>query len=141
MRVTSTIDVAAPVQTVWDVLTDYQDYPTWNPFIVGATATGRRSLSLTIDVAPEERLISCDARIIRDVVPSPLEIRLEIAPGFVHGRYVAHLETHGGGVTLRQDIRFGGLVHKLYVHRPFLVVVRNGLDAMGAALKRQVEPR
>ena len=140
MRVTSTTTIASTAQAIWDVLTDYPDYPTWNPFIVSASTRGR-SLTLAIDTDPDARMLSCDARIVRSEAAALLKIRLEIAPGFINGRYAAHLAEDERAVRLTQDLRFGGLVSRLYIRPWLLADLRRGLDAMGAALKRQVEAR
>lgn len=34
-----TVEIDAPAQVVWEVLTDLDNYPLWNPFCVSATST------------------------------------------------------------------------------------------------------
>jgi len=34
-----TVEIAAPSKVVWDVLTDLDQYPEWNPFCLSATST------------------------------------------------------------------------------------------------------
>ena len=34
-----TVEIAAPAQLAWDVLTDYPSYPEWNPYTVAAATT------------------------------------------------------------------------------------------------------
>ncbi len=33
------VEIAAPASAVWDVLTDFADYPQWNPYTVAVTST------------------------------------------------------------------------------------------------------
>jgi hypothetical protein len=39
MRITETLAVAAPADTVWRVVTDLARYPEWNPFVVACRST------------------------------------------------------------------------------------------------------
>jgi uncharacterized protein YndB with AHSA1/START domain len=34
-----TVEIAAPARVVWDVLTDFPNYPQWNPYTVAAVST------------------------------------------------------------------------------------------------------
>lgn len=49
--ITSSIDIHAPAETVWDVLTDFAAYPEWNGYtrITGTPAAGER---LTVAPGP-----------------------------------------------------------------------------------------
>ena len=42
------LEIDAPLETVWGVLTDVQQYSTWNPFIVEAASNGDPCLAGTI---------------------------------------------------------------------------------------------
>ncbi|MDF2746507.1 MAG: hypothetical protein K0S98_791 [Propionibacteriaceae bacterium] len=35
----SSIDIAAPAERVWEVMVDFDAFPTWNPFITSAEGT------------------------------------------------------------------------------------------------------
>jgi hypothetical protein len=39
VRITETLEVAAPAATVWTVITDLDRYPEWNPFVVACRST------------------------------------------------------------------------------------------------------
>ena len=39
MRISETLEVAAPAATVWNVITDLARYPEWNPFVVACRST------------------------------------------------------------------------------------------------------
>jgi hypothetical protein len=39
MRIVQTLDVAAPAEAVWRVVTDLARYPEWNPFVVACRST------------------------------------------------------------------------------------------------------
>jgi len=39
LRIDHTHDVEAPAELVWEVLTDLDAYPEWNPFVVSASST------------------------------------------------------------------------------------------------------
>ena len=46
------VDVDAPPERVWQVLTDFAAYPQWNPFIVRAEGDARRGGRLTLRMQP-----------------------------------------------------------------------------------------
>jgi hypothetical protein len=40
-ELTSATEIAAPAETVWRILTDFESYADWNPFIVRASGSAR----------------------------------------------------------------------------------------------------
>jgi hypothetical protein len=67
------IDIDAPPERVWEVFTDFQSFPSWNPFIrqlTGELATGSR-LHVTLKLGPGTMRF----RPRVTVVSSPREIR------------------------------------------------------------------
>lgn len=50
MRIAETLDVAAPADTVWRVLTDFPRYPEWNPFVVACRSSLDPGTSITMRV-------------------------------------------------------------------------------------------
>ena len=48
----SMIDIDAPAERVWQVLTDFGAYPAWNPFIVRADGAAEEGSRLTVRMQP-----------------------------------------------------------------------------------------
>lgn len=95
----ASIEIDAPAERVWGVITDLASYPDWNPFIVraeGRLAVGER-LRITI-VAPGYRAVSFRPRLL-DVEPGR---RLRwlgrtLLPGLFDGRHSLMIEELGEG--------------------------------------------
>ncbi|MEL6309265.1 MAG: SRPBCC domain-containing protein [Chloroflexota bacterium] len=47
----ATIDIDAPIAQVWQHLTDFANYPAWNPYILTATGELKRGAMITFTVA------------------------------------------------------------------------------------------
>ena len=46
------IDIAAPVDCVWTILTDFAAFPTWNPFVTQAQGEIREGARLRVRIEP-----------------------------------------------------------------------------------------
>jgi hypothetical protein len=51
-RLRTEIDIRATPERVWQILTDFDAYPEWNPFLVRATGTPRPGQRLTLRMQP-----------------------------------------------------------------------------------------
>jgi hypothetical protein len=112
----SEIEIAAPPERVWEVLTDSDRYPGWNPFmrsVVGRCALGSR---LTVRIKPPGA---------RGMTFFDGEHRLAIEP------------LEGGRTRFVQSERFSGLLVGLFAKT--LAATQRGFEQMNAALKIQVE--
>src|SRR5215469_3448912 len=52
--ISATVDIAAPPDQVWGVLTDLDRYPEWNPFIQSASGRLAEGASLTLRLVPAQ---------------------------------------------------------------------------------------
>ena len=134
------IDVDAPAARVWQVVSDFERYPEWNPFIVraaGELRVGER-LDVTI-VAPGMKLVSFRPRVL-DVEPGHLvrwkgEFKL---PGLFDGRHaltVDPLDGRRSRFTTHEDVTgillpFAGRV---------MAASQQGFELMARALKERAE--
>ena len=109
----SQIEIDATAEKVWDVLTDFAAYPTWNPFIVSAVGVAEVGSRVTLRMQP------VDSRAVT-LKPTVLEVtpghrlrwrgRLGITGIFDAEHVFMVTPRHGGGVTLRQTETFTGLL-------------------------------
>lgn len=138
----TTIDIAAPADEVWGVLTDFAGYPEWNPFITSIAGSPEPGQRLAVDLSPP------GGRTIR--MKPQVRVREENrrftwlghlgVPHIFDGEHEFVIEPTAAGTTVftqRETFR-GALV-------PFtgrlLAQTKTGFDAMNVALKQRVEAR
>lgn len=138
-EVSATVEIAAPADRVWAVLTDFRAYPEWNPFIVRAEGEPRKDAELHNTLRDSDGgTMKFDPKVL--VADPGRELRWigrMWMPGIADGEHHFTIEPLGPGrVRLTQGERFTGA----------LVPVAGGtLDmedefaAMNAALKARAE--
>jgi len=133
-------EIAAPVETVWAVLTSVHQYTDWNPFITqfdGELAVGNR---VDIRIAPPGgRAMTFRPTITALDGCARLEWLGRMGPpGLFDGRHSFDLEAFGDGHTrLTQSEQFSGVLV------PFTGLIlertRAGFEAMNEALRLRAE--
>jgi hypothetical protein len=138
--ISTSIDIAAPPETVWTVLTDFDQYPAWNPFmrVVGRPNEGAR---LVVDLTPPgKREFQFRPTLTR--VDRPRELRWLghlLVPGLYDGEHRFELEaTADGGTRLTHAESFGGVLAGV-VNRFVGSATEQGFHEMNAALKTRAE--
>lgn len=140
-ELSTTIDIDAPPEAVWAVLTDFDHYPEWNPFmrVVGRANEGAR---LVVDLTPPGgRGFQFRPTVTR--VDHGREFRWLghlFVPGLYDGEHRFTLAAHDGGTRLTHAESFGGVLAGL-VNRFVGEDTERGFEAMNAALKERVESR
>ena len=138
----TSIEIDAPAETVWAVLTDFDAYHEWNPFMQIA---GRASESARIHV--ELALSGTRSTRFRPVVTRAdpgRELRWLghlLTPGVFDGEHRFVLETLDDGRTrVTHAEEFSGVLAPVG-RRLVGNATERGFEAMNAALKRRVEAR
>lgn len=132
----TTINIEAPVKTVWQVLTDWNDYPNWNPFIKKIEGILELGSSLTAQI---------DTMTFRPTV-TQLEAPYQLNwlghlffKGLFDGEHQFRLEALPNGHTqLHHSEYFSGLLIPLF-KKQLLGNTKSGFEAMNQALKQHVE--
>lgn len=137
-EVRAQIEIDAPVDEVWDGLTDFDAYPDWNPFIVSAEGEPRVDAQLTNVLAADGSTTTFKPTVLVADEGSELRwIGRFGVPGIVDGEHYFLLEEIGEGRTrLVQGETFTGVL------APFAggaLDVKDNFEAMNAALKERVE--
>ncbi len=135
------VGIQAPPETVWEVLTDLENYSEWNPFIVEASG----------DVAVGQKLANrLQPPGGRAMTIKPAVTEVESAqifewlgrlgfPGVFDGRHRFELEpTPAGGPRVLHSEQFNGALVRL-MRKTLDTQTRNGFEAMNTALKRRAE--
>jgi hypothetical protein len=140
MQLRTEIEIDAPPERVWSVLTDFPRYHAWNPFITSVEGELEVGSTLTIRVTPPEssesklrpKLLVCEA---------PCELRWRghlFVKGLLDGEHFFQVEELPEGRTrFVQGEDFSGVLLR-FVHRQLTEVAR-GFVYMNQALKKRVE--
>lgn len=134
------IDIAAPPEKVWSVLTDFSAYAAWNPFLTSAQGVLRVGSRLTIRLAPPGKPAVTVRPVIQELAP-PRRLAWKgfaLAPGFFDGEHCFDIEAVAGGSRLTHSERFSGVFAAL-VEPLLLDATRHGFVSMNNALKLRAE--
>jgi hypothetical protein len=138
-EIRSEIEIEAPPERVWDVLSDFDSYPEWNPFIkrlAGEPAIGAR-LEARLE-PPEGRGMTFKPTVIAAEPGRELAwLGRLVLPGVFDGEHRFELEPRDGGTHFVQSETFRGLL--VPVFGGGLEKTRRGFEAMNAALKQRAE--
>ncbi|MCC6763779.1 MAG: SRPBCC domain-containing protein [Deltaproteobacteria bacterium] len=141
MLITQTLDVAAPAATVWQVVTDLDRYPQWNPFVVACRSTLEPGTPIAMRVRVLPFLAQPQRETIFEHVPGRC-LRYGIHPlplgalasershvvesaGEEHSRYVSRFELRGWLAPVVATLLGGRL--------------ERGFAAMSAGIKARAE--
>ena len=134
------IDIDAPAERVWQVVSDFAQYSDWNPFIVRAAGEPRVGERLDVTIAaPGMKPVSFRPRVL-DFQPGRLirwkgEFKL---PGLFDGRHALIVDPLDGGrsrFTTHEDVTgvllpFTGKV---------MTASQQGFELMARAVKERAE--
>ena len=135
------IDISASPERVWEILTDFPAYPSWNPFITAITGLVKAGTVLTVQLTlPGKPAMSFKPTL--KVVDRPRELRWAgqvLAPGLFDGEHGFEIEAlDQGRCRLRHVEVFSGVLVPLFI--PALQdATRAGFEAMNRALKDRAE--
>ncbi len=139
----TTVDIDAPIEVVWDILTDLEQYPDWNPFVVsaeGEVAVGARLRNRL--QPPGGKAMTFKPTVTEVEMSRTFEWlgRLGL-PGIFDGRHRFELEaTPTGGTRLTHSEFFSGVLVRL-MRKSLDNQTLAGFEAMNAALKARAEAR
>ena len=136
----ATVDIDAPAERVWQVVSDFGRYPDWNPFIVRAAGELRVGERLDITIAaPGMKPVSFRPRVL-DVEPGRLvrwkgEFKLA---GLFDGRHALIVDPLDGGrsrFTTHEDVT--GIL--LPFVDKVMTASQQGFELMARAVKERAE--
>ena len=137
----TSITINATPEKVWAVLTDFNRYPEWNPFITSLTGTVAVGRNITARIEPPGG--------------SPMNFKPKVLafepakefrwlghllfPGLFDGEHIFEITDHGNGtVTFVQREKFGGILIPLF-RKMLDVNTRQGFEMMNEKLKELAE--
>ena len=139
-QVSSQIEIEAPVERVWDLLTDFSRFPEWNPFIRKASGQLKVGERLEVNLQPSgTRSMTFKPRVLKADFGRELRwIGRLLIPGLFTGEHSFTIEPlDGKRVRFVQSERFTGLLVPL--SRGLVNDARRGFEEMNQALKERAE--
>lgn len=135
------IEIQAPTERVWRLLTDFERYPSWNPFLISVEGTLEPGARLKVTAQPSGSMR-------RTFFPRVLKVDPDrefrwlgrlLLPGLLDGEHIFTIEPlEAGRVRLVHREEFNGLI--VPVHRRLRFGhTRRGFEEMNLALKARAE--
>ncbi|WP_174296581.1 SRPBCC domain-containing protein [Sphingomonas bacterium] len=138
--VLTSIEIAAPPERVWRILTDFSAYPEWNPFVQSISGTVKPGEKLSVSIRPPGgRTMAFKPTVL--VARNNQELRWRgrlILPGLFDGEHFFQLSPAKDGTLLKHGENFSGLIVRMMGSSTFEQTGR-GFAAMNEALKKRAE--
>jgi hypothetical protein len=134
------IDIQAPAETVWEMLSDTDAFPSWNPFITRLEGELRVGGRLAVTIEPPGGRPMTFRPTVKTLVPGRELAWLGslLIPGLFDGRHRFTIESIGGDhARFHQQEDFTGILVPLMASA--LEKTGDGFKAMNQALKARVE--
>src|SRR5947208_11464185 len=133
------IEIAAPAERVWEILTDFDAYPEWNPFIKSLRGRPETSTKLEVRIEPPGgRGMTFKPTVLRAAPNRELRwLGRLLLPRLFDGEHSLRIEPTNGQVRFVQSERFNGVLVPLFGKT--LGQTREGFVQMNEALKRRAE--
>lgn len=137
----SEISISAPVNKVWQMLTDFKSYPDWNPFVRSLKGTPKVGGRIEVKLQPPGG---------KPMVFKPKVLCFEenmefrwignlFFPGIFDGEHVFHLHKNpDGSCTLQHYERFRGILVPL-LNKMLEQNTLSGFKLLNQALKKRCE--
>lgn len=140
MQVRTEVEIAAPPESVWEVLVDFARYPEWNPFMVKIDGSPKEGAQLNVLMALPDGSEHRVRPTLLKVVPAR-ELRWVGRVGadfLLRAEHSFELSSNDGGHTiLHHNEDFRGVLVKLITRT--LVHTARAFVGMNEALKKRVE--
>ena len=136
------IDIEAPPETVWSILTDLDAYEQWNPFITsssGTVAVGERLVNRLEPPGGRAMTFKPTVTVVEPERTFEWLGRLGL-PGIFDGRHRFELERTSTGTRLTHREHFSGALVRL-MKKSLDTQTAAGFEEMNNALKSRAEHR
>lgn len=139
-KIQSQIEINAPAEQVWQILTDFAAFPQWNPFIPRISGEAKRGGSLEVRLQAPDSVGMTLRPTVLEAEPNR-EFRWVgrlVIPGLFAGEHSWTLEPLGPNrVRFIQHETFTGLLVPFF--RRILTATLRGFEEMNQALKVRAE--
>lgn len=141
LKLETEIEILASANTVWSVLTNWEDFPNWNPFIQQISGELKEGVRIDVEIhSPGARKMKFNP-VIKEVVPGKKLRWLGtlMMKGIFDGEHIFEIDEVKPGVCLfKHRENFSGYL--IYLYRRMLNEnTREGFEQMNRALKEKCE--
>ena len=130
--------INATPEKVWTILTSFENYPAWNPFIKSINGEVKVGNKITVKIEPpEEKGMTFKPKVLIYEINKELRwIGYLLFPGLFDGKHKFELIDNGNGTTIfRQSEKFSGiLIWLLNIEN-----TKKGFELMNKKLKELAE--
>ena len=142
LEIQHSLDISAPIARVWEILSDFPAYPSWNPFIRSISGAQTAGSRLKVTIQPQGGRPMTLAPTLLNFSPLK-EFRWKgqlLVPGVFDGEHYFQLrERVEGGVCLTHGEIFSGFLVPLAFRGALRSGTELGFQAMNQALKQRAE--
>jgi len=140
-EVRTEITISATPEKVWAILTNFNDYPNWNPFIKSIKGSLLKGKKITVHLTPPDaKGMTFKPKVL--LIEPNKEFRWMghlLIPGLFDGEHIFELKDNGNGsITFIQREQFGGILVPL-LKKMLDNNTKNGFEQMNAKLKELAE--
>jgi hypothetical protein len=137
------INIHAPAEKIWNIITDFRNYPTWNPFIKSIEGQAIVGNQLTTNIqAPGMKAMTFKPTIL--VADANKEFRWlgrTFFGGLFDGEHIFEIKENGNGTsTFIHREKFYGILVPL-LKKKLEVNTRKGFELMNEKLKEIAEKK
>lgn len=137
---TTHIEIEAPKEKVWGILTDFPAYPQWNPFIKSISGEARTGAKLDVHLQPPgAKGITLHPQVLSAVPDQELKwLGHLLVPGIFDGEHHLLIQEEGADrITFVQEEAFKGVL--VPFTGKMLDKTKQGFELMNEALKNRAE--
>jgi len=143
MEVRTEIDIEASEDRIWEVLTNFEDFPNWNPFITRLSGTPEVGEKFEVTIHPPDSNPMTFKPTCEEAVPGK-QLRwlgTVILPRIFDGEHIFEIEDKGDGTSrFIQRENFRGILVP-FMRKMLNNNTRRGFEAMNQALKDKCESK
>ena len=140
-KIKTQITIDASPEVVWGVLMNFEDYPDWNPFLLGIEGKAARGQELVCTIKPSgKKPMTFKPRVLKVEISKEFRwLGKTFVKGFFDGEHYFKLNHGPNGTTvLTHGENFTGLLSGV-LFKMIGDATKTGFEAMNTALKARAE--
>lgn len=135
----SEITIQAAADKVWTILTNFEEYPQWNDFVVKIQGEPLEGSNLQVTIKSKNQEQHFEPEVVKAQAPRSFEWRGKLPWGAFNGHHCFEIEEIG-----HEQVRFIHQEHfSGWLSRPLLAMIGKqtlqGFERMNLALKQRAE--